>query len=320
MVTTTQVLNNARFNADPQGHPVLLNHRTQSATTVNGWGAIVFGLPFMGMGAFTAWMMTRANPASKHAPDWVIQVFAAMFVLAGVFVFVHGVRDVARKSAYQREAARRPSEPWLYDFHWRREGASFSAFNDMVQRLIAAMIWTAFLVPFGWVGLNVRGAWPFLVAVGIFGLCGLIFWVRWASMLLDLLRYGNSFLTYESFPFSLGGTLRARLRSPHHVSAIDELTLTLRCVQEEYLTTGTGENRSSSVVCYELYKDVATFDRDRLTGLAGNDIPVEFRVPSGQPSTTLAATPPIYWEIQANGKARGADYEAYFLVPVYKVS
>ena len=119
------------------------------------------------------------------------------------------------------------------------------------------MIWTAFLVPFGWVGLNVRGAWPFLVAVGIFGLCGLIFWVRWSSMLLDLLRYGNSFLTYESFPFSLGGTLRARLRSPHHVSAIHELTLTLRCVQDKYVTTGTGENRSSSVVCYELYKDVA---------------------------------------------------------------
>ena len=73
-------------------------------------------------------------------------------------------------------------------------------------------------------------------------------------------------------------------------------------------------------MCYELYKDVATFDRDRLTGLAGNDIPVEFHLPSDQPTTTLAATPPIYWEIQANGKARGADYEAYFLVPVYKVS
>ncbi|MGA8013067.1 MAG: hypothetical protein WB949_11635 [Candidatus Acidiferrales bacterium] len=319
MVTTTQVLD-VRFNADPQGHPVLLNHPTQSATTVNGWAAVVFGVPFMGMGAFIAWMVPHAKVSSKHAPDWLIQVIAGMFVLAGLFVFVHGLRDLAHKAAYRREAASRPSEPWLYDFHWRREGRSFSAFNAMVQRLIAAMIWTAFLVPFGWVGLNVRGAWPFLVAVGIFGLCGLIFWVRWASMLLDLLRYGNSFLTYESFPFSLGGTLRARLRSPHHVSAIDELTLTMRCVQEKYVTTGTGENRSSSVVCYELYKDVATFDRDRLTGLAGNDIPVEFHLPSDQPTTTLAATPPIYWEIQANGKARGADYEAYFLVPVYKVS
>jgi hypothetical protein len=60
----------------------------------------------------------------------------------------------------------------------------------------------------------------------ILGLFGLMFWYRWAPMLLDL-RYGNSFLTYESFPFSLGGTLRARLRSPR-ISAIGELTLTLR--------------------------------------------------------------------------------------------
>jgi hypothetical protein len=72
-------------------------------------------------------------------------------------------------------------------------------------------------------------------------------------MLLDLLRYGNSFLTYDFFPYSLGGTLRARLRSPHDISAIDELTL-----QERYVTTGSGQNRSTSVVCYELYKDVAT--------------------------------------------------------------
>jgi len=156
--------------------------------------------------------------------------------------------------------------------------------------------------------------------VAIFGLLGLIFWFRWAQMLLDLVRYGNSFLTYESLPYALGDTLRARLRSPHHVSLIDQLTLTLRCVQEKYVTSGTGQNRTTSVVCYELYKDVANYDRDRLTGLAGNDIPIEFRLPTDEPPTNLAATPPTYWEIEAKGKARGVDYEATFLVPVYKVS
>jgi hypothetical protein len=154
----------------------------------------------------------------------------------------------------------------------------------------------------------------------IFGLLGLIFWYRWAAMLLDLLRYGNSFLTYESFPYSLGGALRARLRSPHHVSMIDELTLTLRCVQEKYVTTGSGQNRTTNVVCYELYQDVSTFTRDQLTGLAGNDISMEFHLPSDLPATTLVATPPTYWEIEANGKARGTGYQAFFLVPVYKVS
>ncbi len=319
MATTTEILN-ARFRSDTQGHPVLQNHRTQSATAIDGWKSAVFGIPFMAVGTFAGWVATNHNPAGKHSPNWMIGVIAGMFFFGGLFFFVHGLHGVARKAAYRREAAQFPSESWRYDFHWRREGIAFSAFDDMLKRLLAAMVWTAFLVPFAWVGTNVRGAWPFLVAVGIFGLLGLIFWFRWAAMLLDLLRYGNSFLAYESFPYSLGGTLRARLRSPHHVSAIDELTLTLRCVQEEYVTTGTGENRTTNVVCYELYKDVATYDRDRLTGLAGNDIPVEFHLPADQPTTALVATPPIYWEIEAKGKARGVGYEAVFLVPVYKVS
>ena len=319
MVTTTKVMMPA-FAPDAQGHPVLLNHRTQSATTINGWSSALFGVPFMAAGVFISLVAFNSIHARKNAPNWLIGIVAGMFFLGGVFFFLHGIHGVMRKAAYRREAAQRPSEPWLYDFHWRREGIAFSAFDDMLERLLAAMVWTTFLVPFAWVGMNVRGAWPFLAAVAIFGLLGLIFWFRWAQMLFDLVRYGNSFLIYESLPFALGGTLRARLRSPHHISAIDQLTLTLRCVQEKYVTSGTGDNRSTRVVCYELYKEVTTCDRDRLTGLAGNDIPIEFRLPADEPATNLAATPPTYWEIEAKGKASGVDYEAVFLVPVYKVS
>jgi len=319
MVATTKMML-PNLTPDAQGHPALSNHRAQSATAIDGWSSAVFGLPFMAAGIGIVYAVLYGDHARKHAPDWLIVLVAAMFFAAGLFLFIHGIGGVARKAAYRREAAQRPGEPWLCDHHWRREGIAFSAFNDMVGRLLAAMIWTAFLAPFAWVGLNVRGAWPFLAAVVIFGLLGLIFWFRWAQMLVDLLCYGNSFLTYEDFPFALGGILRARLRSPHHVSAIDQLTLTLRCVQEKYVTSGTGENRQTNVVCYELYKDIVTYDRDRITGLAGNDIPVEFRVPADQPTTKLAATPPIYWEIEAKGKARGVDYEAVFLVPVYKLS
>ena len=85
-----------------------------------------------------------------------------------------------------------------------------------------------------------------------------------------------------------------------------------------YITSGSGDNRSTKVVCYELYKDVLTLGRDRLTGLAGNDIPFEFPLPADGLPTTLASTPPVYWEIEVNGKARGVDYESCFLVPVYR--
>ncbi len=319
MASTTELLAPPldRVQASPA---VLLNHPTQSAVAINGWGSVLFGVPFMAAGISIALVALNTIHARKHAPDWLIGGIGAMFFLSGLFFVVHGLLGVARKAAWQRDAAEHPHEPWLYDHHWHREGIAFSAFDEMVKRLLAAVVWTAFLAPFAWVGTNVKGAWPFLVAVGIFGLCGLIFWFRWAAMLLDLLRYGNSFLAYESFPFFMGGTLRARLRAPHHVSAIDSLALTLRCVQEKYVTTGVGQNRSTKVVCYELYKEVSTFGRDALTGLAGGDIPIEFRLPSDQPTTNLAATPPVYWEIEAKGKASGADYEAFFLVPIYKES
>ena len=306
--------------AEAPSAKVLNDHHTQSATTINGWGSALFGVPFMVAGFFVSLVaLDRIHP-QKHAPGWVIGIIAGMFAFGGVFFFVHGILGVIRNAAGRRETAARPNEPWLYDYHWRREGIAFSAFDDMVKRLLAAIVWTTFLLPFGWVGMTERGAWPFLVAVAIFGLLGLIFWFRWAQMLFDLLRYGNSFLTYNQFPYSLGGTLRARLRVPHHLSAIDELTLTLRCVVEKYVTTGTGQDRSTNVVCYELYKSALTYDRNRLTGFAAGDIPMEFPVPPDQPATSLISTPPIYWEIEAKGKARGVGYEAFFLVPVYKVS
>jgi hypothetical protein len=310
----------ARFASDAQGHPVLQDHRTQSATAIDGCKSVLFGTPFLAVGGFIEWVATNGSRAGKSVPDWLIGVIGAMFFLGGLFFFVHGLRGVARKAAWRRETSQYPNEPWRCDFRWNREGTAFSAFDDMLKRLLSAMIWTGFLVPFAWVGATQKGARIFLYGALFMGLVGLIFWYRWAKMLVDFFRYGNSFLSYDSFPYFLGGTLRARLRCPRHVSAIEELMVTLRCVEEKYVTTGTGDSRSTNVVCYELYKDVVKYDRERLTGFAGGDIPLEFRLPADGPATTLIATPPIYWEIEANGKARGVDYEAVFLVPIYKTS
>jgi hypothetical protein len=116
----------------------------------------------------------------------------------------------------------------------------------MLGRLTGALVWHTFLVQFFCVGYTQRGAWPFLVIASVFALLGLIAWVRWAQMLGDLLRYGNSFLAYDEFPYFLGGTLRARLRAPRHLAAVNSLSLTLRCVQERR-ASGTGNNRRSQV-------------------------------------------------------------------------
>jgi hypothetical protein len=302
--------------------PALPNHPAQSTAPVDCWKALLFGLPFLFAGAFIECAAFGVIPAhgSKHAPTWVIAASGSLFFCAGLFLFIHGVIGIFRKAAYRREASQYPGQPWYFDFHWRKEGYTFSAFREMVNRLVAAVVWNAILAPFFWVGITQRGAWLFLVVASLFALIGLFFWARWAQMLVEIFRYGNSLLAYDEFPYFLGGTLRARLRVPHHIGRIDELSLTLRCVREKYVTTGMGNNRSTQVVCYELYKDAVVLPRERLASYAGGDIPIEFRIPVDQHATTLADTPPTYWEIEARGKAPGADYEAYFLVPVYKQS
>ncbi len=299
---------------------VLLNHPAQSSTTINGVWAALLGMPFCaaGMGIGVAGF----NPvhANKHAPAWLILMFGGMFLSVGLFLVLHGVRGMIRKAIWKREAAEYPGQPWLFDYHWPKEGASFSAFKAMLGRLLAAVIWNAFLIPFFWIGITQRGTFIFAIFAGLFWLAGLLFWARWWAMLRDLVRYGNSFLAYDEFPYFLGGRLRARLRAPRHLAEIDTLMLTLRCVQERYVTSGSGKDRNTQVVCYELYKDEASMDRDRLANYVGGDIPVEFQIPGDKLPTVLADAPPTYWEIEARGKARGAEYEAYFLVPVYQRS
>jgi hypothetical protein len=308
------------LGSGPGMPPALPNYPPQSTTTVNGIGAAIFGLPFLAIGAFIG---TRAlNPIQvqrhAHTSPWLTLVIGGMFFFPGLFLFIHGIHGIIRKAIYNHKSAQTPGQPWLFDFHWRAEGISFSAFNAMLGRLVAALVWNGFLIPFFWIGYTQRGAWIFFAVATLFALFGIFFWVRWAQMFADLLRYGNSFLSYDEFPYFLGGTLRARLRAPRHLSAVNSLTLTLRCIQERYITTGTGRDRSSRVVCYELYKDVLTLDQQRLANFVGAEIPIEFRLPADKLPTTLVATPPTYWAIEARGEAPGADYEAYFLVPVYK--
>jgi len=303
----------------PNSHErVLVNHPTQSATAIDGWKSFLFGLPFLGAGVWIVVVASDMVKVKKNVPDWAIGIFGFFFFAAGAFLAVHGLRGVVRKSAYDREAKQSPREPWLYDHHWRREGIAFSAFNSMLQRLCAALLWTGFLAPFFWIGRTQRGAWIFLIVAGLFALLGLAFWYRWFEMLVELLRYGNSFLFYNSFPFFLGSTLSARMRAPSHLADFDEITLTLRCVEERYITSGSGSNRKTEGVCFELYSESKTYTRGQLAAFSGHEIPVEFNLPQSKPSTALATPPPVYWKIEAGGKSDRAPFEAFFLVPVYQ--
>ncbi|HVB86687.1 MAG TPA: hypothetical protein VNK23_08505 [Candidatus Dormibacteraeota bacterium] len=296
--------------------PILRNHRTQTEVPISGWKSVFLGLPFVAAGTLMAVAALNQIAARKPAPDWLMWAASGLFLAGGSVYAIHGLGDLRRRAAWKQTATARPTEPWLGDYPWQHEGIGFSETDEVLGRLLAALAWTLVFALFAWVGMLKPDGWPILSALGLFSFCCLMLWGRWAAGIFQLMRYGDGSLEYGEFPFRLGGNLQARLRIPRRLSEMDQLTITLRCVQEQFVTSRDG--RTATVVCYERHRNVIQMNAAQIAAVGEAGIPVEFRLPERQPSTNLSATPPTYWEIEINGKARDTGYDAIFLVPIYK--
>ena len=114
---------------DADAAPVLQDHPTQSVTAIDGWRSALFGFPFLAAGVWIGLVAFGFVSARAHAPSWVIGIVGGMFFFGGLFFLTDGLLGVARMARHRSAAARRPGEPWLYDFHWHPEGIAFSAFH-----------------------------------------------------------------------------------------------------------------------------------------------------------------------------------------------
>ena len=157
-VTINETSTDRFFGGGPGLPPVLLNHPTQSNVPIDGWKSALFGLPFLLIGLFMEATTFGFHPGSRQTRAGMdAEPYRRVFRLAGLFLVIHGVAGLIRKAAHDREAAQFPGQPWHSDYHWHNEGFAFSAFRTMVSRLFAALVWSAFLVPFFWIGLRGPG-------------------------------------------------------------------------------------------------------------------------------------------------------------------
>jgi hypothetical protein len=148
------------------------------------------------------------------------------------------------------------------------------------------------------------------VMTSIFDLIMLL--VIWNALkhLIHALKYGGSYLRFESFPFHLGDELRARF-GPNR---FDQVRFTLRCVEEFWETSGSGRNRTRKLVCNQVYSDELVIDTSATTA----ELDVRFRLPDdAELATHLAGAPVRYWQLRAQADAPGLDLDVALLVPVY---
>ncbi len=306
--------------ASPARERVQLNNRQPvSRTTIHGWPSFFFGLPFAGMGTFILLMglgKIEVDPGKVHAPMWIIALFGLLFVLAGLSFIWHGLGGVRRKAKIKIVKTTRASSPWLWDYEWQALGISDNKLKKVMHGLFMLIVVGAFLAPFHW--------WAFVSDEGsimvkamvvffdlVFGFGGGYYFLNNLALFL---KYGNSRLRFSSFPFLLGDTLSVVLVGLP--SEINQLQLDLRFIEEQYETRGSGRNKESRVVCYQLYHEERIL-KGREVASSGK-LSLEWGLPNEPEMTsTLSQRPARFWELEVKADTPGVDYHSRFLLPVY---
>lgn len=291
----------------------LANHPTISSGV--GLVGLLFGLPFLGVGLFVMALGTLIPLEQADAPPrGFLVLFGLVFAIPGALLMLAGAGTALRGWRSHRLLAEHPDEPWLADHPWDRQLA-----KDRAQGLLgpfgAALFMTLFMSIFNsFIFFGPDDVPVFaMVIVGIFDLLLLLVWGNAFYVLGRRLKYGEGQLRLGSFPFFAGQPLRVTAELPRALRDFPQLKATLRYVEQVWETTGSGKNRSRSLVAYERWAEEKVLPADWV----GREVELEFQVPAGAPPTDLSASPARYWELQLDAETPGIDYHALFLVPVY---
>ncbi|MBI1336820.1 MAG: hypothetical protein GC164_07650 [Phycisphaera sp.] len=305
--------------------------RKGHAGVAGGTVAMVASLFFVGMGVFITLIglgVVHVKPSSIHAPMWVISLVGLIFFMAGAGVFTGGLKALRTAGKLKQRAALHPNEPWMADHLWDPEGTTSNAGREVFSALLVTLFIAVFLTPFNYI--FVLGDAPFFAKaiIGFFdlflvGMVGMTVYrfMRWQ-------KYGQTRLVFTGFPFFLGQTLDVNFISPRGIGSYTKLKFELRCIEVEKQVSGSGKNRSTSYIPYRIYQDLYEIDQPGELGPTANPVapasdvtqgvPITFLLPSDGRATNLSVDEPTYWELLIHADTPGVDFEATYLLPVYK--
>lgn len=301
----------------------LSNHFPVSRTTIDGWPAIFFSLPFMACGMFPilmAYDIIKTDSSNFHAPRPLVAAFGGLFVAAGFLVMIHGIQGLLRIAESKRLEREFPGSHAMADYHWDRGGIDGDGLARALNQLFGFCLFVVFLIPFNWLVFFTTEKIPGLIrnVIGFFDLIVMVIAGYCIYLLIRYFKYGKSRLKFHRFPYAPGQELSATVVMTKPIKAATEVKAILRFVEEKYETRNSGNERETVIVCYELYsetKDLTTL------GNFGRDIeqiPIAFSLPNDlNLKNDLLSRPPKYWQLEIKAKTPGVDYLSHFLIPVY---
>ena len=278
-------------------------------------GLILFLLLFIIAGLFVIVVGLRMAVRQGLLPGAATAAFGVFFLSipsGALALLIYGRRE-ARRQAERRAA--NPDRPWTWrdDFATgvlRAEGGAETGFVT-----VFALFWNAAALAGAWAGVREyrqTGDWRFLLVL-LFPAAGAAF-LYWAVLhTWRRLRYRNSVLRLDTTPVEIGGRLKGTILIPPRLDPAAGFELTLDCLRR----TRDSDNDVHDRILWE--------ESSRVTGPvaswpeAATAIPVSVQIPEECEAWDDAAPDrQVIWRLRVAADVPGANLEQLFEVPVFR--
>lgn len=284
-----------------------------------GIGTVIAGVVILAGGVFgvLAWMGRLAF--LPPVPPIVRLVLAGAMITALVFGLMAIRTGLSGVLWRARAGDRTPQDPWRWDHPWEQGVAEDMQGAGLLSGWITILAFGCCLAPILALAVTLRESrgipWFVLVIAGLFALIYLLILGAHAWRTVVRLTHGAKRLRLTRFPYFTGDEVTVALERGESLRRLARLTATLRCVQETMERRG----KNARVVARELWAETVELQGGTLQAY-GNEIPLQFQPPADAPTTHLERMPKTYWELEMKADVPGPDWNARFLLPVYRRS
>jgi hypothetical protein len=281
--------------------------------------AFVFGLVFVVAGICIGLIGSRqieVPESSVHAPLWILTVLGASQAVAGAMVWAMAWRQYAADRRRLVAASRHPDEPALADYPWDPTGFEVPRWHGVARFVGGAAFFTLFLSIFNYWAFVIDSPWVVKLVTALFDVVTLAIWGQASLHVGRALKFHGTRITYDRFPYRRSAPVVVHWRPAPGIRTARRGSFTLRCVEEWFETSGSGNNRSRWLVHDQLWAETLGFD-DAHDFDPAEDVALSFDLPADARATSFTGDRPLFWELEVKLDLPGLDFVETYLVPVY---
>jgi hypothetical protein len=278
--------------------------------------AVLFILPFIGVGILAGVWMIKAFLAGDISQGFFLLAFSVAFGGSGVGLIVALVAGKRRHGDLEHRKAEAPAEPWRWRKEWEGGRIQSGGKQGLTLLWFFTTIWNAVAFPL-----------IFLLRDEIFGkgntaaLVGLLFPLTGIGLVVYALRltwshllYGNPVFVMNHLPGIVGGELSGNVEIGSTVRPPAGFTSRLTCTRRTESGSGSGGSTCEEICWQDEQKGIHA-GISAVSG--GTTVQVRFRIPyECEPSSVDNGG--ISWKLTVVGAIPGVDFSSTFEVPVFK--